>query len=120
MIHTSLSALLYIEPTSSKKYDASTARKFLWFKRLVESLIETGQIGDYNERSNSFALGVATLGHHTCVCGANSTGFDILLPNHMATHSLAYHYIAYHSTDVPESEWLKLEQLRAYLSFQVV
>lgn len=120
MILDSPNSLLYIEPKNAKKYNKSIACKFHWFGRLLDKLIDENKIGSYNENNNSFSLGIHTLGHHTCICSEYSTGFDILLPNHMATNTLAYHYMAYHSDEVPESEWLKLEQLHNYLNFQII
>ena len=110
MILTSPLVLLYIEPTQPKSYDRSMANQYRWFKRLIETAIEERQIGTYTEPS-TFNKGTKYLGVHTCVCGAMSTNYDILLPNKMVTNSLAYHYLVYHYIEISPKELEKLTYL---------
>lgn len=117
MIITNSLALLYIEPKQAKKYNKSLVIQYGWLKDI---LIDNQIAGTYNEDSNLFVKNCSYLGVHTCSCGERSTSFDILLPNRMVTNSLAYHYVCYHSEEVPELEWFKLGQLKEYLKFQVI
>lgn len=115
MIITTPLSLLYIEPKQIKKYNEALAEKYEWVKQALLNCMP----GAYIDESNRFEKNVTYWGKHQCSCGEWSTCFDILLPNHMITNSLAYHYICYHSAEIPEIEWFKLDQLKAYLELQI-
>lgn len=63
-----------------------------------------------------FELHGRYLGHHTCVCGAQSYGHDFLLPNGMVTNALCAHYILYHYAEIPRSELDKLDRLVQFMN----
>ena len=45
----------------------------------------------------------------TCACGdLQSTEYDYLLPCGLITNSLSLHYLAFHRSEIPGSEWEKL------------
>jgi len=113
MILTNSLSLLFIEPRNEKKLNRSNLTKYKWFKQVLND----GQCGIYNDTSNTFKHDSFYLGLHTCKCGETSASYDILLPNKMITNSLAYHYLVYHSDEVPEIELFKLTQLKEYIAF---
>lgn len=119
MILTDASALLYIEPTNAPIFNRSVSQKFAWFKKLLSEQTDAKQIGCY-EGGQTFTPDTMYLGHHTCSCGAVSTGYDILLPNRTATNSLAFHYITQHTDEVPAAEWQKLADLKRYTTFKIL
>lgn len=55
--------------------------------------------------------GLRYKGFHTCICGAISTNYDMVLPDGRLTNSLALHYVQFHRAEVPENELVKI---RAY------
>jgi len=119
MILTDANALLFIEPKDAPRRDLTVARTYDWFGKLVNQQIASGQTGCYDR--NTFAVGDTYLhGCYTCSCGAQSANYDILLPNHMATNSLAFHYIVQHTKEVPEEEWRKLDEVRRFHEFTII
>lgn len=107
--------LLFIEPKSEKKLNRSNLHTYKWLKEALS----TGVIGCFTPAHNKFSTKNTYLGVHTCSCGERSTSYDILMPNRMVSNSLAYHYVVYHTDEVPASEFAKLELLKAYLSMQI-
>jgi hypothetical protein len=52
--------------------------------------------------------GTPYLGFHTCVCGAMSESYDVIMPDGRKSNSLAVHYVQMHRAEVPRSEIMKL------------
>lgn len=50
-------------------------------------------------------------GWHTCLCGADSSNCDHVLPSGVITNSLCIHYLAYHRDEVPQAELEKVSRL---------
>ena len=48
-------------------------------------------------------------GYHRCVCGALSADHNFHLPNGDLTNSLCVHYVAYHRSEVPREELVRIE-----------
>ena len=90
MIINSLNSLLYIEPKNEPKYKPVMGNKYYWVLIVINEQIEKKQIGCYDKTNDSLKLGWNFRGVHVCMCGKNSTNFDILLPNNMITNSLAF------------------------------
>lgn len=110
--------LLYIEPSGNKEppvIDKFSVKIFngmspIHFEIKKEYM---GTIGNMH-RKPVFTPGIYTMGHHECVCGATSTGYDILLDDgksQIITNMLALHYLVYHRSEVPESELTKIGNL---------
>lgn len=57
--------------------------------------------------------GACWRGFHVCACGVNSTNTDYVLPGGQQTNSLCVHYLAFHRSEVPESELAKVAALDA-------
>jgi hypothetical protein len=65
--------------------------------------------------TGEFTSGLVTMGIHHCT-GCKSTNYcsrsyDILLPNGLATNTLATHYVAYHRTEVPQEDLTKIMEM---------
>jgi len=82
--------ILYIEPKqqrSSKPVIDEITKKMTWLWR-------------HQEES-----GIMYFGTHGCICGAESSSNDHLLPlknsKYMLTNSLCVHYVAYHREEIP-------------------
>lgn len=119
MILESSLSLLFIEPTQPKWLHRSNQGKYRWLK----TALSEGTPGVYNSVTHAFQKKTHYMGVHTCTaldCGERSSAYDILLPNNMITNSLAYHYVVYHSDEIPSGEWLKLDQLKQYLNLKIV
>ncbi len=116
MILTTHLSLLYIEPRNNPKLCEEIDRKFQWFKTIIEDGIK----GTYIDESNMFVERSYYVGVHVCVCGAESATYDVLLPNRMITNTLAYHYLVYHTDEIPRADWDKLEQLKMYIDLNII
>lgn len=105
MIDTSEQMLLYIEPQQPKSdtplVDELTQKMTAGF---VEYKTGTGYQGQFMEDA-------VTMGWQTCTCGARSTNVDYLLPSGFITNSLCIHYLAWHRSEVPQSELDKVASL---------
>jgi len=98
-------ALLYIYPKNiDVKRDVS---EYSWLKDLFSKTKEgsLNYIGIVVE-------GVCSMGVHTCICGEMSTSVDYLFQNGMVTNSLYLHYLESHYSEIPQSEYNKLDNLQ--------
>jgi hypothetical protein len=48
--------------------------------------------------------GIRYRGFHICVCGAQSSNTDYILPGGHMTNSLCIHYLAWHRDEVPDRD----------------
>lgn len=105
MIDTSAKMLLFIEPQNPKSeapvLDELTKKMTAAFKDYKTGSGYQGQ----------FMKGVESMGWQDCVCGARSTNVDYLLPSHFITNYLCVHYLAWHRSEVPQSELDKVASL---------
>ena len=58
-----------------------------------------------------FFPGVSSKGRHLCSCGAASTAQDYQLPGGEVTNSLAGHYLAWHRSEIPQSQLERVKRL---------
>ncbi len=52
-------------------------------------------------------LGTCWLGYHSCICGAQSSSWDLVVAiggESMVTNSLLVHYLAYHREEIPSDQ----------------
>lgn len=116
--------LLYIEPkfkNNKLTLDELTIKMFNELKPVISQ--EFGPFrktpenwGSYGRDKNKniiFNPGIMYMGHHTCVCGANSSGCDYLLSNGLITNLLCVHYLACHRAEVPPVELEKVRNLES-------
>jgi hypothetical protein len=89
-------ALLYIEPTQP----ASTEPVLDHLTRKMAAAFRKARPSECGSR-----------GVHECVCGAESTSRDYLLPNGEVTNWLCVHYVAYHRPEVPAGQLARIEAL---------
>jgi hypothetical protein len=111
MIITGKNVLLYIEPKNCKSepiIDELTIKMF----NAIKEAIDEDHIGTLNSK-NRFTIGIMTMGHHQCVCGAISSGADYLLNNGLITNYLCVHYVAYHRDEISEEELDKVKNLQS-------
>lgn len=99
-INTSQFAILMIEPNSPKSIEP-----------VIDSLTRKMTAAWQSRRDSNFAY----RGRHTCKCGATSDNRDHWVTTEdgreLLTNSLAIHYLAYHRSDVPQSELDKVALL---------
>lgn len=119
--------LLYVEPKFKKNKftaDELTIKMFnelkpiisqeFSFKKIPENWGSYGIAKDeYNKKTVVFRPRIMYMGHHTCVCGANSSGCDYLLSNGLITNLLCVHYLACHRSEIPPSELEKVGNLES-------
>lgn len=102
-------ALLFIEPKETRSQEPIVDRITIkMFNLIMKNLENRGVAG-----SRGFTTGLATMGVHTCICGAHSTSCDYMINNTIATNSLCVHYLAYHRDEVPQSHIDVIETLDA-------
>lgn len=53
-------------------------------------------------------------GHHTCQCGARSSGQDYWLAAGLPTNSLCVHYLAWHRHEIPAQQMELLQRVLRY------
>jgi hypothetical protein len=86
--------LLYIEPTQP----ASAEPVLDHLTRKMAAAFRKARESEWGSR-----------GFHECVCGAQSTSHDYLLPNSEVTNSLCVHYVAHHRSEVPAGQLARIE-----------
>jgi hypothetical protein len=101
--------VLYIIPRQPKSEESVNDELTMCMKEAFEE----GKIGSLNYNDGNFSVNLQTLGHHTCVCGATSTGYDVLIHERYATNYLCEHYLMWHRQEVPESELNKVRNILA-------
>ena len=64
-------------------------------------------------KADKFVPNISTKGVHECICGAESDPCDYELEDGFITNSLCVHYLAYHRSEIPQSELDKIINLKS-------
>lgn len=117
MKRDSKNVLLYIEPENIDEEIVIDKFSIKVFNAMSPIIFDNkkdrlGSIGIKNKKP-VFTKGIYSMGHHTCICGANSTGYDILLDEEsgLITNYLCLHYLVCHRSEVPKDELEKIRSL---------
>lgn len=99
--------LLFIEPKENPTepiIDELTIKMFNLLNSNIENIGHTNSKGVFTE-------GLCTMGHHTCICGATSSGCDYLIDNKVSTNLLCVHYVARHRKECSEEDLKLIDSL---------
>jgi hypothetical protein len=99
--------LLYIEPQQGKSGEPIIDDFTLKMNAAFAQQKSTGTLSSNGE----YHSGGSFMGVQTCVCGAQSEPFDYELECGYITNSLCVHYLAWHRSEVPENELIKVSNL---------
>jgi hypothetical protein len=107
--------LLFIEPKKKEKLSKPVEDSLT---HLIEKAIDEAEEGtsiysDLND-DGTFVEGSGFRGFHTTECGKGSGNRDLLLRNGMITNSLAPFYLKWYRNSIPETEIIKLMNLKKW------
>lgn len=100
--------LLFIEPKLAPDANPIIDEYTL---KLAYQLMHFTKFGTVNPHGG-FSPNGSTMGVHTCTgasCSVQSKSYDVLLPCHLVTNTLALHYLMHHRSEVPVSDLQKIE-----------
>lgn len=108
-MHTQMpNFLLFVEPSNDRAetpvIDDLTRKMAAAFLIAKSGTIMGGTPDDFRE-------GARWHGVQQCACGRCSSAVDYLLPSGLMTNSLCVHYLAWHRSEIPQSELDKVASL---------